>query len=356
MRLHLHYSRSREKFAILYTSVKMLSCAALRKTGTGWEFASEEALEDFVEAHLETLLGLTIVKRQYTVSEQRCDIIAVDDDRSLTVLELKNGEDRYIVQQLTRYYHALLESKPFADRVNYDRPVRLIAIAPSFHRDNFTDRKYNQLILQFLEFAIVPQGENLHLHLKDVDTGHISRDEITYQAIQSTGKIPSPPKELRNLLKKFIDDEQQVILIIREKFLKFDTQMQEIICSKSIGYGKGKSKLCAQICVDRRVEKGYIRPTLMLWLPLSPWSDNCKRVGRMAIYNRKRNDALSLSKIDEYSYLCHWPVCTRYSASDWQVQTWDLKQYVAQISQQKNEPNPLDFLIDLSLKIWRERL
>jgi RecB family endonuclease NucS len=107
----------------------MLSRPALRKTGTGWEFVSEEALEDFVEAHLENLLDLTIVKRQYIVSEQRCDIIAVDGDRSLTVLELKNGEDRYIVQQLTRYYHALLETKPFADRVNYDRPVRLIAIA-----------------------------------------------------------------------------------------------------------------------------------------------------------------------------------------------------------------------------------
>ena len=30
----------------------MLSSAALRKTGSGWEFASEEALEDFVEVHL----------------------------------------------------------------------------------------------------------------------------------------------------------------------------------------------------------------------------------------------------------------------------------------------------------------
>ena len=30
----------------------MLSSTALRKTGSGWEFASEEALEDFVEVHL----------------------------------------------------------------------------------------------------------------------------------------------------------------------------------------------------------------------------------------------------------------------------------------------------------------
>ena len=341
---------------ILSTSVKMLSSAALRKTGTGWEFVSEEALEDFVEAHLESLLGLTVIKRQFTINEQRCDIIAVDDNKSLAVLELKNGEDRYIVQQLTRYYHALLESKPFADQVNYDRPVRLVAIAPSFHRDSFTDRKYNHLLLQFLEFAIVPDGDNLYLHLKDVDTGHTSQLEITYQEIESTDNIPSPPREFRNLLKKFVDDEQQVIWRIREKILRFDTRMQEIICSKSISYGKGKSKLCAQICVDRRASKGYIRPALMLWLPLSPWRDNCNRVGRMAISNQKRNDALSLSKIDEYSYLRHWPVGSRYSASDSQVQTWDLKHYVTEISKQNNESNPLDFLVNLSLKKWRERL
>jgi RecB family endonuclease NucS len=90
----------------------MLISAALRKTGAGWEFESEEALESFVEIHLQDLLGLTIIKRQYTINEQRCDIIAVDEQRRLVVLELKNCEDRYIVQQLTRYYDVLRETKP----------------------------------------------------------------------------------------------------------------------------------------------------------------------------------------------------------------------------------------------------
>jgi len=334
----------------------MLSSASLRKTGSGWEFASEEALEDFVEFHLPSLLGLTVIKRQFTVNEQRCDIIAADENKRLVVLELKNAEDRYVVQQLTRYYDALLEYKPFADRVDYDRPVRLIAIAPKFHRDNFTDRKYHGLFFQFLQFAIVFSEDNLNLQLKDVDTEQIAQVEITYQPRESTDNIPTPPREFRNLLKKFIDDEQQVIWRIREKILGFDTRIQEIICSKSISYGKGKSKLCAQICVDRRAKEGYIRPTLMLWLPLSPWIDNCNRVGRIAIYNRKLNDALSLSKIDEYSYLRHWPVGSRYSASDGSVQTWDLKRYVTEISKQNNESNPLELLINLSLEKWLERL
>ncbi|MEG4508246.1 hypothetical protein QUA81_32225 [Microcoleus sp. F6_B4] len=240
--------------------------------------------------------------------------------------------------------------------MDYAQPVRLIAIAPKFHRDNFTDRKYHGLFFKFLQFAIVRDGENLNLQLKNIDNEQISQVEITYQPTESTENIPNPPREFRNLLKKFIDDEQQVIWRIREKILRFDTRMQEIICSPSIGYGKGKSKLCAQISVDRRAGEGYIRPALMLWLPLSPCRDNCNRVGRMAIYNRKTNDALSLSKIDEYSYLRHWPVGSRYSSSDWQAQTWDLKHYVTEITKQKNESNFLEFLINLSLEKWLQRL
>ncbi|MGA9381830.1 MAG: hypothetical protein WBV73_23970, partial [Phormidium sp.] len=46
---------------------KMLDLVSLRKTGTGWEFASEAALEDFIWLNLPELFGLTPLKRQYSV-------------------------------------------------------------------------------------------------------------------------------------------------------------------------------------------------------------------------------------------------------------------------------------------------
>lgn len=45
----------------------MFHGAALRKTGTGWEFSREEALEDFLEDNLQELLRLTPLKRQHHV-------------------------------------------------------------------------------------------------------------------------------------------------------------------------------------------------------------------------------------------------------------------------------------------------
>lgn len=91
----------------------MLSNATLKKTGQEWRFTNEAALEDFIWDNLKPLFNLTPLKRQFFVRGEVCDILAVDDNRQLVVLELKNTEDRYVVQQLTRYYDNLLEVKPF---------------------------------------------------------------------------------------------------------------------------------------------------------------------------------------------------------------------------------------------------
>lgn len=57
------------------------------------------------------------------------------------VIELKNEEDRSLVSQLTRYRKAILTEQPFAEKIDYSLPVKLIAIAPIFHPDNYIDKE-----------------------------------------------------------------------------------------------------------------------------------------------------------------------------------------------------------------------
>jgi RecB family endonuclease NucS len=324
----------------------MLSCAALRKTGTGWEFVSEEALEDFVEAHLENLLGLTIVKRQYIVSEQRCDIIAVDGDRSLTVLELKNGEDRYIVQQLTRYYHALLESKPFADRVNYDRPVRLIAIAPKFHRDNFIDRKYHRLLFNFLQLAVIQHQETFYLNLKDIDTQQSAQIEIPYREIdykKSDASIPPPPRLILDRLGSWTAEDEYNFLKIRQQILVFDNRMQEIIELKSIKYGLTKNKLCAELYFSRK-SKEII---LFLWLPIP----NRKKpaIARMQVH----------TDWDVYWQFSHVPKGLYQNTkhrSYCKIREDEKKRNIRIITEEDFICEDLDGLVDRALNAWQNRV
>lgn len=252
----------------------MVNFVNLRKTASGWEFDSEEALEDFVWANLPALFGLTPLKRQHIVKGQFCDILALGENNELVVLELKNGEDRYIVQQLTRYYDALREEKPFSEQIDYDRPIRLVAVAPSFHRDNFTDRKYSHLSVEFLHFEILTDEGRFYLQLKNVEPGKVTKVEIPHQEKESSDNISTPPRKLLNFLAKCNNSserEREAVLGLRRKILCFDSRMQEIIKANSFEYGKGKSNPCAELYFSKSY--GYMgRPNLFLRLPEpDPW-------------------------------------------------------------------------------------
>ncbi|WP_199249953.1 hypothetical protein [[Phormidium] sp. ETS-05] len=238
----------------------------LQKTGLGWEFETEAALEDFVWANLPRLFNLTPLQRQQEVKGQFCDILGLGENHHLAVLELKNAEDRYIVQQITRYYDAVREEKPFAESVDYNLPIRLIAITPSFHRDNFTDRKYCHLDIDFLQFEVIADGEKFYLQLRDVESDRVWQIEIPHEERVSDDDIPPVPKRLQKILSQFEPGQQENILKFRHKILTFDKRMEEFPINGNISYGsrKGKTvKFCAELYTN---SQGIMIP--FLWLPL----------------------------------------------------------------------------------------
>jgi Endonuclease NucS len=152
----------------------------LNKVGDKVEFKSESELEKFVYGHLDELLALQPIAKQYRISSDICDILAVDDRQRLSIIELKNVEDRYIVQQLTRYYESLVQEKPFSDLVNYENDIRLIAITPSFHQHNLVDRKYTKLGIEFWSFDIaqIKGTKNISFTLTNCDTNEKNTSQI----------------------------------------------------------------------------------------------------------------------------------------------------------------------------------
>ncbi|MDJ0734486.1 MAG: endonuclease NucS [Nostocaceae cyanobacterium] len=235
----------------------------LRQVANGWEFESEKDLEDFIWNHLESLFGYKPLKRQYQVNGQYCDIIAIGQSQELVVLELKNSEDRYVVQQLTRYYDSLLEEQPFNELINYQSPVNLIAVVPHFHKDNYTDRKYHQLNFQFLSFQIIHQKHNYLLSLTDIDTHQKFCIGITSSLIsESNQDIPVPPKRFLQLLERVTNQQKSKISQFREKVLGFDYRMVEIVKDGSIFYGAKSKKYCAELRLDSKKQL-----VLFLWLP-----------------------------------------------------------------------------------------
>jgi RecB family endonuclease NucS len=265
----------------------MLNNLFLNKTASGWEFQSEQVLEDFVWLNLENLLSLTGVKRQYSVNQQRCDILAVDHHKSLVIIELKNIEDRGIVQQLTRYYDGLCETKPFADLIDYQQPVKLVAIAPNFHRDSLIDIKYNKLFFELIYFSILHNDQGLFLQLQDVNHQILAQSQIPHQE-REVDALPLPPKALEKMISQSSAEEREAILQLREKILRFDPKMEEISSGGTIKYGNGNnksSKFCAEFCTDN--QGNFL---LFLWFPLKCGQSN--RLGRAKIWTDWQGKAL----------------------------------------------------------------
>lgn len=367
----------------------------LRQTSTGWEFQSEGELEDFLWANLRSLLSFNPLKRQHYVSEQVCDILAVGDQRNLVILELKNTEDRYIVQQLTRYYDALAEEKPLPQQIDYNQPITLMAIAPSFHRDNFTDRKYHQLTVQFIQFSVVSENSAFFLQLKDTNEQVLAILEIPHQSEESTSTpIPYPPRVFLNCLSKWHEEDAAILTKLRPKLLGFDQRMQETIEGSSILYGKGKNYPCAALvkrnqtsAFDARCGYRWEVQEIALWLPLNPYSPKSK-LGRVicATYQYRVEPPMSESikpvlsafQNDRFHRIEHMPKGARSSRSHWYVwnyitdflsQTFEeakreeINHYLYFYRQQQGDataspdnPDYFGFLVDLALAEWVKRL
>jgi len=202
-------------------------------------FKSERDLEDFVWVHLDKLFNLQALKRQYMIKQDVCDILAVDGTGKLTVLELKNTADRYIVQQLTRYYDRLITEKPLASEIDYDYPIRLIAIAPTYHEHNLIDQRYSALEIEFLTYEVLePEDESIYFALND------------FKRTQTVKVLISTPKDYKEDSNERSEEElkQEKIDRILHHYVKVrcahklglpDVSPEELAASKATFTAKG---------------------------------------------------------------------------------------------------------------------
>ncbi len=358
------YPGARSQFDLLarHQSDNLTDSGMLTKAGERWNFESELALEKFVWANLGNLFNLTPLKQQYSCNGEVCDILAVDEKQQLSVLELKNTQDRYIVQQLTRYYDNIIDEKPFSLQINYSKPIHLVAITPVFHKHNFVDRKYNNLDIQFLKFDIIQVQGSFYLQLKNVDTHSILKIKIPYQEIKIVDlsqELLNPPKKLLEPLGEWESEEQHQILNLRKQILSFDKRMQEAVTVTSIKYGRGQGKLIAEFWFDNKQRS----PILFLWLPL--WRYRKPTIGRHRIWTTDWKTVSHIGHVTE-------GLGKRKPQSEWDkipkdkhprklysMHNFVADEFTSSIAAStgcKDGSNYLEVLVDLALEKWLSRL
>lgn len=240
----------------------------LIQTGEAWQFGTESALEEVIWHNLPALLSLKPVSRQFSISGKFCDILAAEHPNRLAIIELKNAEDRYVIQQLTRYYHAIKTADTLPFSAKSDHP-RLLAIAPSFHADTFTDCQYCTLDMELMTFRVkASANKQLTLILSDSGGQDVSVLPLPKPLqMVPTVQIPDPPRKLLNWLSPVQELEHTWILELRKQLLGADARMRERVEANSIFYEKSKSKPCCELKKIRPSEDRGQGINCYLWLP-----------------------------------------------------------------------------------------
>ena len=261
------------------------------QTGQHWHFSSELELEELVWRNLPQLQPL---RRQFTLDGKVCDLLAVDSTNTLVIIELKNSEDRYIAQQLTRYYDALKTADALPFSANTTHP-RLLAIAPSYHSDTHIDIRYSTLSIELLTFQLSPAAPDLTLTLHNSSNNPLSHLHLpnALNAPTPAIAIPEPPRKLLNWLSRSHPSEYDWALQMRTQLLSFDPRMKEIVEANRILYGKVKSKPCCELRKTRPAAYVQDALTYFLWLPYPEERRHIVRM--MSDFNFKQNQLLCLT-------------------------------------------------------------
>ena len=272
-------------------------------------FQSEKALEDYIEAYFTELFpDLVLVKRQHTIKMQRCDLLCCTKlVKQPAVIELKNEEDRGIVSQLTRYRKAILTEQPFAAQINYSLPVRLVAIAPTFHEDNYIDKEASKLEddFSFWEFRVENHNSSGRLKLCGL-TYNIPYPILGLPEIPSSSELYS--KELPVFTSNFISGlsrEYHNDFRALRSLLISQPKVKEMVSPtyRKILYGTGAGQNHKKLAEITKTGRGVC---LFLWLPsyANDFGQPARAISRFGLVMNLQSSPLSRQGIIEYIVFC----------------------------------------------------
>ncbi|TAD80695.1 MAG: hypothetical protein EA001_00195 [Oscillatoriales cyanobacterium] len=252
----------------------------LVKNSSEWQFQDEATFENLLWGNLREWLELTPLARQLGICGEYCDIVACDSAGSPVILELKNQEDRYIVQQLTRYYHNFLEEHPNLKDIHHLDSPKLIGIAPTLHRHNFIDQLYHQLNIELWTFKLQEQNGQFWL---EFTIWNSSEESTVLKKIDITSslKIPTTPpvdplshldKNWRIILSKRSEIDQKRLLAIRDRILSFSSNLGEVATLSKSTYGqkRGQKSLCIseeRLCLSIEGLSTSKLPSISIYIP-----------------------------------------------------------------------------------------
>jgi len=200
--------------AIIIVEVKALGDIKLFKLGTesvteleGQSVSVEKSLQEIMEQHLETFLGVRFLASEYTTGKKhagRIDTLGIDENNAPVIIEYKRSINENVINQGLFYLDWLLDHKAefelmvmrrygstLADAIDWSSP-RLLCIAGGF-------TKYD-------EHAVQQINRNIELYqYKHYHDGFILLDLVNATTAQTT-ELSTSTNGTRQIAYKTVSD------------------------------------------------------------------------------------------------------------------------------------------------------
>ncbi|MEN8443674.1 MAG: endonuclease NucS domain-containing protein [Cyanobacteria bacterium J06555_13] len=275
----------------------------LRVFGKAAEFETELHLERFFLATVLPKLQLKPLASQYTCGQGICDILAIGSSNQLIIIELKNTKDTHVIEQITRYFDALVVEKPFESQVDYAQPIELYTVCPDYADSLAMTLKYHRLNFNVLAYRIKNEQDTHRFELWNW-LSHEAIAHIEIPRAENTpdkSALPEPPKAFLKLLEKCTDREHSQASLIRQQIYEFSQSHNYKICERPDGqwirFERNKQHPIAEIGWDNQRTELVIH----LWLPFTTIN------GRLNLRRYPKYKRTSMMRIwvdnDEVKYL-----------------------------------------------------
>lgn len=281
-------------------------------TANTLRFQSEEDLEIYIENHFDELFpDLELLQRQFRLKTNRYDLLCRHKQtRQAVILELKNEEDRSIIWQLVRYRKLIITERPFSDQIDYSLPVKLVAIAPSFHEDSLTDKeacKFESNI-KLLTFSFTVSERILHLsgskHFIPYSIAGLA-EELSSEAVPKWSEMRETVPNLAALTYNISDKNRDDFWNLRKLFLA-QPKVKEIVNSLgtrafyATSDRKG-SKNLAEICIsDKQISLFLYLPSKHSSMSFNYTAGNPVKPKRFEIIFSESENLFKLKTVVEY--------------------------------------------------------
>lgn len=230
------------------------------------EFAP--AFEDYLWQNLTALWGFLPLQRRSPIPKPFQDILALDGDRLVAII-LKSAADDWVGYQAMTYSQYLQQNRPFAERVNYDQPILILVISPSYSADTKVQDQQVSVEIEFWTISALTRTAPWTLALTNCDHKiqhmlHLNEPLLFKKGLyNSVRPLPPKTKKLQQLLAKASPAAQEGIEKIRHEFLSTQSAMMEFTYGDGVRIGLGKFCPCFEVMEDE--ERQAI--ALFLWLP-----------------------------------------------------------------------------------------